>query len=529
MAGLGEVTREAALNRREYQSRPLDPISSEGVGGASNYVISDTEPSAPFEGLQWYSPADDTLQIYEGGAFVNVRGVGGGSNYVIASTEPSAPFEGLQWYNPTDDTLRIYEGGAFVNLREGGGGTPTPTANYVIAATAPTSPFEGLLWWNTLLNEIRVWRPDAVNPDISFGAWLEINAEDDDPNYVIGGDEPTNYRDGLLWFNQAAGTLKIWDIDESIVGSAGSFVQIYPRTGGGGGVAIVHLSQTAYDDLVAKVADTIYITDVTPPASPVELLVIDNAPNSIWRLNPANPSDTSGIYGSLGSLPSDAAGHGIGSLNGIVYVVSAALHIWQVDLTNPGNSIDLGPIPTGIVIAYGLEGYSGDLFLAASNDNPQHLKGLWKINPANPSDITGGFGRVGPWPAEVGVGFYGLGTYGTALMAADIGITPNDLWAINPANPSSTLEGFGKLGALPTGVVQTLAIAEIGDDLYIMESTGTNDFWRINPNNPSDVTGDFGLVGSSPIGCRIRGATSHQPGVVLTPHVYLGEYQLDNS
>ena len=231
MARDSRLTPDFVHSQPRFQQQPYrrggggSTNGSQTPSGNANYVISEAEP-APFEGLQWYKPSTDELQLYENGAFTSLRGGGtpGSGNYVISSTEPGSPFEGLQWYDPTNDTLEIYEGGNFVNLRSGGGGTPTPSTDYVISSTEPANPTIGMLWFNTNLNELRVYK--LVDGTASFV--LVGEGDGDGTDYVISETEPTTTKQGLLWFKPSIDELRIYDAPNA-PGAGAEFRLIWPQ------------------------------------------------------------------------------------------------------------------------------------------------------------------------------------------------------------------------------------------------------------------------------------------------------------
>ena len=58
-----------------------------------------------------------------------------------------------------------------------------------------------------------------------------------------------------------------------------------------------------------------------------------------------------------------------------------------------------------------------------------------------------------------------------------------ELWLINPANPHSTSEVYGKVGKLPSGLRSASAMTSHDGKLYIVDSFDA-ELWLINPADP---------------------------------------------
>ena len=106
----------------------------------------------------------------------------------------------------------------------------------------------------------------------------------------------------------------------------------------------------------------------------------------------------------------------------------------------------------------------------------------------------------------------------------------DDLWRINPDNPGDTSGVYGRVGNLRSALGAPRGIG-YGDDRWLVVDAAGDDLWRINPDNPGDISGDYGEVGNLPSGAdepaghRLRGRpmacgrrrscrriVAHQPG-----------------
>ena len=110
-------------------------------------------------------------------------------------------------------------------------------------------------------------------------------------------------------------------------------------------------------------------------------LVIDNGTRELWRFNPDDPGDESGVYGLVGDFPS-----GLTQPNGIGYgdgrwlaIDIFSREIWRLNPDDPGDesgvyglvgALPSGPFPNSI-------GYGDGRWLAVDVT----LDGLWKVQP----------------------------------------------------------------------------------------------------------------------------------------------------
>ena len=165
----------------------------------------------------------------------------------------------------------------------------------------------------------------------------------------------------------------------------------------------------------------------------------------LWRINPDNPSDQSGIYGLLGEFP--------GMFNSPQALASHGGELFGVQNLNTGN------------------------------------RSLWRINPDNPSDQSGIYGLLGEFPPGLDDPT-GLVSHEGRLLCSSGG-SAGWLWNVNPDNPLDISGDYGRIaGALPSNSPAGLASRE-GELLL----SGNNRIWNINPDNPSDTSGDYGSIG----------------------------------
>ena len=181
-------------------------------------------------------------------------------------------------------------------------------------------------------------------------------------------------------------------------------------------------------------------------------LAVDDAGDELWRINPDDPGDTTGVYGLVGVLP--------------------------LGLSEP----------TGLAFGDGR-------WLVVDDSGDE----LWRLNPDDPGDTTGVYGLVGVLPSGLSAPTalaFGDGRWLAADRNADF---DNDLWRINPDDPGDTTGVYGLVGALPTAGFSYNTIA-YGDGVWlalaISPFEAAFDVWRINPDDPGDTTGAYGLVGT---------------------------------
>ena len=161
--------------------------------------------------------------------------------------------------------------------------------------------------------------------------------------------------------------------------------------------------------------------------------------------------------------------------------------LWRADTNDPDLvARNQGSFPARLTAATGIEIISATEVLVADDGS----NGLWRINPSDPSDTSGDYGKVGDFPS-------GLNSpRGMAIDSnGDLWITDNtddDLWKINPANPSDTSGDYGRVGLLPTGNDADSAAFDSAGNLWTADRD-SDELYLINTADPDDTSGDFGL------------------------------------
>ena len=173
-----------------------------------------------------------------------------------------------------------------------------------------------------------------------------------------------------------------------------------------------------------------------------DLWVTDgSSPDSIWRIDPDDPSSTAGDYGEY-SLPS-----GIGDINGVA-----------------GHDGDLWVIELGIPAS------------------------IWRIDPDDPSSTAGDYGEYS-LPAGLrnptGVEYFDDGFWVVGGSSAD------EIWRIDPDDPSSTAGDYGEY-SLPVGIGSASGVVAINGVLWVTAIGSPDSIWRIDPDDPSSTAGDYG-------------------------------------
>ena len=231
--------------------------------------------------------------------------------------------------------------------------------------------------------------------------------------------------------------------------------------------------------------------------------------NELWRINPANPSDTTGDYGLVGTLPSKVTQpFGIAYGDGRLLLVDDTRNeVWRINPDNPSDETGdyglVGTLPVrvlnnngsirthGFVQPYGIAYGDGKWWVV---DNS--LNQLWRINPDDPSDTTGDYGYIGAMPSTGLQAPFSIGYGDGSLLVVDF--TSRNVFRINPDNPSDTTGDYGLVGTLPAGVGCTSL--SYGDGKWLIGDNEDDELWKLNPAAPYASTGNYGLLGTLPTG-----------------------------
>ena len=249
------------------------------------------------------------------------------------------------------------------------------------------------------------------------------------------------------------------------------------------------------------------------------LVVMNAADDTLWNINPDDPGDTSGDYGSMGSFPSgfvhpNASTWAPPPVQKLFVSDSTGDSLWNI---NPFDTDSLagsfgnqGRYPTGITKPRAMAWAERLSWLMVIDYD---TRSLWNINPDDPDDESGAYGSKGIMPA--GIGADAMAWADTRLLVGDsIG---NKLWNINPFDASDISGAYGEVGAFPAGL-KPAAMSWRRPGLSVADST-TDHLWNINPDDPGDTSGDYGDKGAFPSGLtNPRGmAWIHYTAASLSP------------
>ena len=251
-------------------------------------------------------------------------------------------------------------------------------------------------------------------------------------------------------------------------------------------------------------------TSPTPAAtrSPALDTTRDGAPNlpmngsELWRINPDDPTDLSGEYGLVGSLPASlttptgigyagaeiqgaeiqgAVRSGVPTIAGRLRitppppVVSRLLiagrtsdELWEVD---PDGADSEGTLlrsfPASLTSPRAMAVYGGRL-LIADNDND----GLWEVDPDG-ADSEGTLLRS--FPASLTYPL-GMAVYGGRLLIADN--TGDELWEVDPDGADA--EGT-RLRGFPASLLFPSGMTVLNGRLFIADGAG-DELWEVDPD-----------------------------------------------
>jgi len=86
-------------------------VAQSGGGGGSTVSVSDTAPSSPSNGDQWFNSADGSMYVYyadgSSNQWVSVSGPAG-SSVSVGTSPPSGAANGDQWFDSSSATLYVY-------------------------------------------------------------------------------------------------------------------------------------------------------------------------------------------------------------------------------------------------------------------------------------------------------------------------------------------------------------------------------------------------------------------------------------
>ena len=255
---------------------------------------------------------------------------------------------------------------------------------------------------------------------------------------------------------------------------------------------------TDADGKIVTRAITLEVRDV--PIS--YLFVFDSSDSQLYRIDASDPDTIPDDGTREYDLPGDFAGPlSVVSHNGAFYAVESRPgrdRLWRINPDDPSDRSGIygivGTLPVGLTIGTAAASFNGKLLIF---DQQSPNSELWNINPDNPPDVSGEYGHVGNLPSEVGLST-GATVHNNRLYIVTQGGGLHQLWHINPDDPSDESGDYGLVGDLPSGLEHPRSVASHGGELYVATTTG-DELWRINPDNPSDTSGVFGFVSKLPV------------------------------
>ena len=317
----------------------------------------------------------------------------------------------------------------------------------------------------TVASGRRFWRINPDNPSDESGVYGLVGST---PSGAAGTQGLTSLSGGLYAIVDTASVAELWRINPADPDDTSG---VYGYLGD---------LPSGVDDVesprgIAGLSGDLYVTN---------LLSNDSFDNNLWRINPADPDDTSGDYGEVGALVFQITDgiYAMTSHNGDLYIEDRIADVLWRRVDNSGWEF-LGALPSAVTLGTAMTSHGGHLYLISN-------RGLWRINPDNPSDESGVYGYLGDLPSGVTTP-NGMTSHEGFLYVADN--AGNELWRINPSDPDDTSGDYGLVGTLPSGLTGPNAMASHGGFLYVADDAG-NELWRINHNDPDDETGDYGLV-----------------------------------
>ena len=224
--------------------------------------------------------------------------------------------------------------------------------------------------------------------------------------------------------------------------------------------------------------------------------------DQLWLVDSDDPSNITGRFGLIGSLPSvmSAPSGCVLDSNGNILVTDEGREsLWRVNPTDPDDETgiygEVGSLPSGLNNAQGIAiAANGDLYLVDSGSNS-----FWRVNPLDTSSTSGDYGLVGNFASGLSSanGAFVVEETGNVLVADD----DSGLWRVNPTDPDDETGVYGKIGDYPPNLNNARGISpDQNGDLFLVQSGVTPELWRVNPLDTSSTSGDYGLVGALPLG-----------------------------
>ena len=240
---------------------------------------------------------------------------------------------------------------------------------------------------------------------------------------------------------------------------------------------------------------------------------IGNSGGDLWKLRAGNASNHAGGFGNQGALPTQNT-----YFPSMVWFDDAlwanrGIQIWKFDPDNPdrttggfGNQGNIAGLQAG---AYYLFTWDGALWL---NESRTGISTANKIDHTDPTNTSGDFVNRDPMAAQV--------TYVTELDGAVYGVTTGDvIWKFDPTDWDNISGGFGSQGAYPTNLGTDKGLAGHEGALWTIDS-GNDSVWKIDPANPGNETMGLGrqevITSSFP---TPRGLAASEGEIVQTAYI----------
>ena len=267
----------------------------------------------------------------------------------------------------------------------------------------------------------------------------------------------------------------------------------------------LHGPSTASNSIIATptgVPLTIYISNDS---------INNNVSDTLWMIDPDDTDRATGGFGNVGSMR-----HDLNNPLSMAYqdeetlwVASSAASgngsLWKVNPADPDQITDgygdQGELPFRVIS--GLS-YQDENTLWATDPTANKL---YKVNPADPDQITDGYGDQGGFPSAL------TNANGCAYVNAtemwivndSSGSTLGTLWKVNPADPDQITDGYGNQGELPADITNAVGILYQNSLTVWVVDTGTDTLWVIDTRDPSSQSAPYGNKGSLPSGLTQAG------------------------
>ena len=224
-------------------------------------------------------------------------------------------------------------------------------------------------------------------------------------------------------------------------------------------------------------------------------IAINNTDDSLWIMDLSNMENDQGVYGRRGRLPPGIEGAtGAVGYKGDVIVANRydqdgeeVNDLWRINPQNPGDTTGVygkqGDLPASLIDVESLDFHEGELYALAGDE----AENLWRINIDNPSDETGDYGLVGTM-AYRDAFRAAIASHKGKLLAVKSRGGADELWNVNPASPGSTSGAYGKVGDLPSGFYLPGGLTSFRNSLYVIDKPYARQprLWSIDVDSPGD-------------------------------------------